>query len=1008
MATTTAALDILFVTDEATEPSSAQRFGFDDSTVTVTSVDTDTDLTDRLASQSIDCVCLAGVDPQQCRRLVSTLRESDDDLPILVFTGDGDGETASATLAAGATDVVQSAFGATPPVLVRRRVEGVIEERDVRSIRETERRESEQELKWYREIVEATHDTAAVFDEHGRFAVANSRLADLYGTTPEELRGQPSKMLAELRAREAGDPFADLVAGHHEEYRVQLELDYPGQENRVTDVRLSRLADDGEFAGVVAIGRDITERTERERKIAQQRDDLARLVRLNAVIRDVDQALVGATTREDIEAAVCDRLSDTGRYRSAIALRAESEDTLVPAAWTDPAEDIIESVLPLGEDTAASSPALRAHETGETAVVDDVSDLGADVSWRDPVRDAGVDSIAAVPVVYGDRTYGVVTVFAEDPHGFGGQELAVLDELGETIGHAIAAVERREREETLTGLYEATRDLLGVETEQDVADVVVDVATDVLDLPEVGIFLFDDEKNVLWPASATEELVAFYGGADTFGPGLDDSETWHAYMTGETKVFDDISESERVANPDTEARSTFVRPLGEHGVFVAASSEVGVFDGYRRKLLGLLAATSETALDRVAGQADIREREEQLQARTRRLDRLSNLTDLFRDIVGALVRATSREGIEQSVCECFTTQENVAFAWVGTLPPDGDAVEPRKWTGDDGSYLDEVSLALDGDEPAARTLASGAVTVVSNATDHLRDQDWAREATDHGYQSVAAVPLVYGETTYGVAVAYATAPDAFEETTAVLAKLGELVGFAINAVETKQGVLADRVTELELWVPASNDVVHRVARLADEPVQFLDVTPATDERVTLLFALEEADPADVLDLESAFVGVESIEHVGSGGRHIFRATVTGRTVATTLLDCGGLPQDITTTPDGTEAVVTLPAQMDVRLFVDRVRETYPEVELVSRRDRHRRDRHDVRESVEMALTDRQREVLTTAYESGFFESPRDTTGAELADLLGVSQPTITHHLREGQRRVFEILFDDDQ
>ncbi|MEA5410000.1 helix-turn-helix domain-containing protein [Haloarculaceae archaeon H-GB2-1] len=57
------------------------------------------------------------------------------------------------------------------------------------------------------------------------------------------------------------------------------------------------------------------------------------------------------------------------------------------------------------------------------------------------------------------------------------------------------------------------------------------------------------------------------------------------------------------------------------------------------------------------------------------------------------------------------------------------------------------------------------------------------------------------------------------------------------------------------------------------------------------------------------------------------------------------------------------------------------------------------------MTERQLEVLETAYYSGYFEEPRDTTGEELADALGVSAPTITGHLRAGQRKLFSLLFD---
>jgi len=61
-----------------------------------------------------------------------------------------------------------------------------------------------------------------------------------------------------------------------------------------------------------------------------------------------------------------------------------------------------------------------------------------------------------------------------------------------------------------------------------------------------------------------------------------------------------------------------------------------------------------------------------------------------------------------------------------------------------------------------------------------------------------------------------------------------------------------------------------------------------------------------------------------------------------------------------------------------------------------------------SLTDRQLEVLRTAYFGGFFEWPRESTGEEVAELLDVSQPTVNRHLRLGQRALLAQLFGHDR
>jgi predicted DNA binding protein len=57
------------------------------------------------------------------------------------------------------------------------------------------------------------------------------------------------------------------------------------------------------------------------------------------------------------------------------------------------------------------------------------------------------------------------------------------------------------------------------------------------------------------------------------------------------------------------------------------------------------------------------------------------------------------------------------------------------------------------------------------------------------------------------------------------------------------------------------------------------------------------------------------------------------------------------------------------------------------------------------LTDRQRQVLKAAYYAGYFDEDRKRTGGEIADALGIAQPTFSKHLRTAQRNVFETIWD---
>lgn len=58
------------------------------------------------------------------------------------------------------------------------------------------------------------------------------------------------------------------------------------------------------------------------------------------------------------------------------------------------------------------------------------------------------------------------------------------------------------------------------------------------------------------------------------------------------------------------------------------------------------------------------------------------------------------------------------------------------------------------------------------------------------------------------------------------------------------------------------------------------------------------------------------------------------------------------------------------------------------------------------LTERQRQTLRVAYDSGYFAWPRETSAHELADEIDISGPLINEHLRTAQRAICRAMFED--
>lgn len=65
--------------------------------------------------------------------------------------------------------------------------------------------------------------------------------------------------------------------------------------------------------------------------------------------------------------------------------------------------------------------------------------------------------------------------------------------------------------------------------------------------------------------------------------------------------------------------------------------------------------------------------------------------------------------------------------------------------------------------------------------------------------------------------------------------------------------------------------------------------------------------------------------------------------------------------------------------------------------------YDGRTQLLADLTDRQREVLRTAYDMGYYDVPRTVSTADVAAELDLDASTVAEHLQRGERNVFSQL-----
>lgn len=142
-----------------------------------------------------------------------------------------------------------------------------------------------------------------------------------------------------------------------------------------------------------------------------------------------------------------------------------------------------------------------------------------------------------------------------------------------------------------------------------------------------------------------------------------------------------------------------------------------------------------------------------------------------------------------------------------------------------------------------------------------------------------------------------------------------------------------------------------------------------------------------------------------GDRRLYRIQREQRQpCACERIEALGCPIDhVQATEEGLVLTLHLPELEELRTVVGELAETADRVEVRSLV--HGETGIDVEKRPVVVdrgqLTDRQREVLRTAVEMGYFEYPRDSNATEVAETLDIDLSTFAQHLAAAQSKLFD-------
>jgi hypothetical protein len=408
---------------------------------------------------------------------------------------------------------------------------------------------------------------------------------------------------------------------------------------------------------------------------------------------------------------------------------------------------------------------------------------------------------------------------------------------------------------------------------------------------------------------------------------------------------------------------------------------------------------------------DVSERhrlERRLTQRDASLNRLTIINQLIADVLAELVDASTREEIAATICDRLGETDIYEFAWVGERDLGTDDLVLRAGSGAVGRTLDSIEECLNEGTavPEQRAIETGSPEIVQPLGEaESVPESIRRAAFADGLQSLLAIPLTYGSSTYGVVGVYTADQDAFSEREREsFGTLGEMAGFAINATRNRSLLLADTVVELTLQVEGKENPL---AAAASEQGARLSVDGFVPQETGLrcYLAVHDADPAAVAESCGTAAGVESVrviddnDDAGTLELGLGRETLLGR-----LTSLGATIESGSYTAEKCEVVVELPPEEDVRRIADSVTRSH-DVTVAAKRERERdvTTAREFRDALRERLTERQENALRTAFFANYFESPRGSSAEEVADALDITGSTLLHHLRAGQRKLLEAL-----
>jgi PAS domain S-box-containing protein len=760
---------------------------------TTTSARDALDLLDREAFDAV--VCDYQMPEMDGVTVLETLREDrGDETPFIIFTGRGREEVAIEALNLGADRYLRKGGDPTSQyeVLARAIEQEVDHDRTQRRLR---RREEDLRI-----TLESIGDAVVVADVDAEITRLNAVAEELTGWDAEAAVGRPLSEVFEILNQETREPEPDPARTVLETGRTvglangTILVRKDGSERLIADSASPIENADGEVVGVVIVFRDVTEQYRTRNRQRRQRETTIEL----ALDDDITDGDFEAGKRRITAAAA--RTLDVDRV--GLWLFEDGDSVLRNVDLYDAAADTHEQGATLtAEEYPDYFDALETHRAIDAADArTDPRTAGLAEGYLEPL---GITSVLDATVRTGGECIGVLRhEHTGEPREWTEDELRFVGEVADQVRRLVHNRRRREHEDALKQLHAIATDITTFDGREAICRRTIEVAEAILDFENCVINL--EEDGMLPIAAISENMPA--DGATPMS--VEEGLVGATYRTGESFLLEDARES-AVANPQGPYRGALSIPVGDHGVFQTVSDRIGAFDEDDLELAELLVSHTAQALDQLASERELRERNERLDEFARvvshdlrnplnvaegrlelareecdsdHLDDVARAHDRMADLIGDLLSLAREEG-----------------ASIDIEPVDLGAVARSCWRNvdtADATLVVDADRRIRADEGRLRQLLEN---LVHNAVEHGAPDVTVTVGELDGGFSVAddgpGVPTDERDDVFGMG--YSTSDDGTGFGLAIVKRIAESHGWSVAVADGADGGARFEITGVD-------------------------------------------------------------------------------------------------------------------------------------------------------------------------------------------------------------------